>query len=115
MRKYQTVYLSQNFIAIECYCTDIDEYCIALEYQKKKKKKKNKRKVQGVPQLQTTALPRSLEEEKPTNLNKHKPNKRTESTKISSLFPKRGNRNTKSTEKHKNKNDTRKHIQQIAP
>ena len=34
----------------------------------------------------------------PTNLNK-----RTKSTKISSLFPKRGNRNTKRTEKHKNK------------
>ena len=42
---------------------------------------------------------------KPTNLNKHKPNKRTTSTnlKISSIFPKRGNRNTKRTEKHKNK------------
>ena len=40
---------------------------------------------------------------KPTNLNKHKPNKRTKSTKISSLFPKRGNRNTKRTKKHKNK------------
>ena len=40
---------------------------------------------------------------KPTNLNKHKPNKRTKSTKISSLFPKRGNRNTKRTAKHKNK------------
>ena len=40
---------------------------------------------------------------KPTNLNKHKPNKRTKSTKISSLFPKRGNRNTKRTEKHKKK------------
>ena len=40
---------------------------------------------------------------KPTNLNKHKPNKRTKSTKISSLFPKRGNRNTKRIEKHKNK------------
>ena len=40
---------------------------------------------------------------KPTNLNKHKPNKRTKSIKISSLFPKRGNRNTKRTEKHKNK------------
>ena len=40
---------------------------------------------------------------KPTNLNKHKPNKRTKSTKISSLLPKRGNRNTKRTEKHKNK------------
>ena len=40
---------------------------------------------------------------KPTNLNKHKPNKRMKSTKISSLFPKRGNRNTKRTEKHKKK------------
>ena len=30
-------------------------------------------------------------------------NKRTKSTKISSLFPKRGNRNTKRTEKHKKK------------
>ena len=40
---------------------------------------------------------------KPTNLNKHKPNKRTKSTKISSHFPKRGNRNAKRTEKHKNK------------
>ena len=40
---------------------------------------------------------------KQTNLNKHKPNKRTKSTKISSLFPMRGNRYTKRTEKHKNK------------
>ena len=40
---------------------------------------------------------------KPTNPNKHKSNKRTKSTKISSLFPKRGNRNAKMTEKHKNK------------
>ena len=40
---------------------------------------------------------------KATNLNKHKPNKRTKSTNISSLFSKRGNRNTKRTKKHKNK------------
>ena len=40
---------------------------------------------------------------KPTNPNKHKSNKRTKSTKISSLFPKRGNRNIKRIEKHKNK------------
>ena len=45
----------------------------------------------------------SKRKRKPTNLNKHKLNKRTKSTKISSLFPKRGNRNTKRTEKHKNK------------
>ena len=37
----------------------------------------------------------------PTKPNKHKSNKRTKSTKISSLFPKRGNRNTKRTEKYK--------------
>ena len=65
--------------------------------------KKSKRKVQGVPQSQTAALPRPKRKRKPTNLNKPKPNKRTKSTKISSLFPKRGNRNTKRTEKHKNK------------
>ena len=42
---------------------------------------------------------------KPTNPNKHKSVKHTctKSTKISSPFPKRGNRNTKRTEKHKNK------------
>ena len=56
-----------------------------------------------MPQSQTAALPRPQEEEETDNLNKHKPNKRTKSTKISSLFPKRGNRNTKRTEKHKNK------------
>ena len=39
----------------------------------------------------------------PTNHNKHKSNKRTKSTKISPLFPKRGNLNIKRTEKHKNK------------
>ena len=38
-----------------------------------------------------------------TKPNKHKSNKHMKSTKISSLFPKRGNRNAKRTEKHKNK------------
>ena len=65
--------------------------------------KNGKRKVQGVPQSQTAALPRHQRKRKPTNPNKHKSNKRTKSTKISSLFPKRGNRNTKRTEKHKDK------------
>ena len=45
---------------------------------------------------------------KPTNPNKHKSKKRMKSTKISSLFPKRGNRITKRTEKHKNKMTNRK-------
>ena len=60
-------------------------------------KEKGKRKVQGVSFSQTAALPRPKWKRKP---NKHKPIKRTKSTKISSLFPKRGNRNSKRTEKH---------------
>ena len=40
---------------------------------------------------------------KQTKPNKCKSNKHTKSTKISSLFPKRGSRSTKRTEKHKNK------------
>ena len=40
---------------------------------------------------------------KQTKPNKHKLNKHTKSTKISSLFPKWGNPNGKRTEKHKNK------------
>ena len=72
-------------------------------YKQKHHEKKGKRKVQGVPQLQMQPIPDPKRKRKPTNLNKHKPNKRTKSTKISSLFPKRGNRNTKRTKKHKNK------------
>ena len=64
--------------------------------------KKVKRKVQGVPQSQTAALPRPPENEE-TDKSKQPQGTRTKSTKISSLFPKRGNRNTKRTEKHKNK------------
>ena len=67
------------------------------------RKKNGKRKVQGVPHHKPLPFPDPKRKRKPTNLNKHKPNKRTKSTKISSLFSKRGNRNTKTTEKHKNK------------
>ena len=49
------------------------------------------------------AFPDTKRKRKPTYPNKHKSNKRTRSTKISSLFPKRGNRNAIMTEKHKNK------------
>ena len=72
-------------------------FFFALETKQAECLKKSKRKVQGVPQSQTAA------QRKPTNPNKHKSNKRTKSTKISSLFSKRGNRNAKRTEKHKNK------------
>ena len=66
--------------------------------------KKCKRKVQGVPQSQTAALPRPQEEEE-TDKSKQAQTEQTltKSTKISFLFPKRGNRNTKRTKKHKNK------------
>ena len=40
------------------------------------------------------ALPKHKEEEETDKPNMRKSNKRTESTKISSLFPKRGKRNT---------------------
>ena len=48
-------------------------------------------------------FPDTKRKRKPTNPNRHKSIKRTKSTKISSLFPKRGNRNAKRTEKHKSK------------
>ena len=67
-----------------------------------KNNKKGKRKVQGVPQSQTAALPRPQEEEE-TDKSKQAQTEQTYENKISSLFPKWGNRNTKRTEKHKNK------------
>ena len=68
-------------------------------FQKKKVRKKSRVCHNHKPQ----PFPDTKSKRKPTNPNKHKSNKRTKSTKISSLFPKRGNRNTKRTEKHKNK------------
>ena len=65
--------------------------------------KKCKKKVKGVSQSQAAALPRHQGEEKQTKPNKRKSKKRTRITKISSLFPQRGNRNAKRTEKN-NKN-----------
>ena len=70
-----------------------------IELSKKKVRKKSRECHNHKPQ----PFPDPKRKRKLTNLNKHKPNKRTKSTKISPLFPKRGNRNTKRTEKHKNK------------
>ena len=64
---------------------------------------KCKRKVQGVLQSQSAAIPYTKRKRKQTKPNKCKSNKRTKSIKISSLFPKRGNSNAKRTEKYKNK------------
>ena len=70
-----------------------------LTHLKKKVREKSRECHNHKPQ----PFPDPTRKRKPTNLNKHKPNKRTKSIKISSLFPKRGNRNTKRTEKHQNK------------
>ena len=54
-------------------------------------------------QLKTAALPRHQEEEETDNSKLAQIDQTYEKTKISSLFPKRGNRNAKRTEKHKYK------------
>ena len=54
-------------------------------------------------QSQTAALPRPQEEEETDKSKQAQTEQTYESTKTSSLFPKRGNCNTKRTEKHKNK------------
>ena len=103
-------------------------YLFLYKSNLKRKLKKSRRKVQGVPQSQKNVREKSREchnhkpqpfpdtkrKRKPTNPNKHKSNKRTKSTKISSLYPKRGNRNAKRTEKHKNKMTQGKTKKQIA-
>ena len=48
-------------------------------------------------------IPDTKRKRKQTKPNKSKSNKSSKSTKISSLFPKRGYRYAKRTEKHKNK------------
>ena len=49
---------------------------------------------------------------KQTKSNKYKSNKRTKSTKISPLFPKRGNRNPKRTKNKQGQNNTRSDIKE---
>ena len=56
-----------------------------------------------MPQSQAAAQPRHEEEEETAKPNKLKSNKCTKSTKIRSLFFKRGNHNAKRTENYKNK------------
>ena len=65
--------------------------------------KRLRENVQGVPQSQTVPFPDPKRKRKQTKPNKRKSNKRTKSTKISSLFPKRGNRNAKRTENTRTK------------
>ena len=79
-----------------------NEFKLAAVYEYhciKKIRKKSRECHNHKPQL----FPDTKRKWKATKPNKHKSNKRTKSTKISFLFPKRGNRNAKRTEKHKNK------------
>ena len=82
------------------WCSSYIWRCLHLLFIKKKKVREKSRECHN---HKPQPFPDPKRKRKPTNLNKHKPYKRTKSTKISSLFPKRGNRNTKRTEKHKNK------------
>ena len=75
----------------------------AKTYNDRNSKKKVREKSRECHNHKPQPFPDPKRKRKPTNPNKHKPNKRTKSTKISSLFLKRRNRNTKRTEKHKNK------------
>ena len=82
-----------------------------MEHLQCQNKKKGKRKVQGVPQSQTAALPRHQEEEEIDKIKQAQ----IEQTKTSSLFSKRGNCNAKKTEKKtQEQNNTRQDIKQIA-
>ena len=78
---------------------DLFLFCYERDFMTKKVRETSRECHNHKPQ----PFPDTKRKRKPTNPNKHKSNKRTKSTKISSLFPKRGNRNTKRTEKHKNK------------
>ena len=69
------------------------------KYKKSKEKKTGRKKSQGEPQSQTAVLPRHQEEVE-TDKIKQALIQQRKKTKISSIFPYRGNRNA---EKHKNK------------
>ena len=87
-------------IEVEAFVGEITAVMIEAFAVKKKKVREKSRECHNHKQQ---PFPDHKRKRKPTNPNKHKSNKRTKSTKISSLFPKRGNRNTKRTEKRKNK------------
>ena len=81
------------------YGSSWTHYTLLFIHLKKKVREKSRECHNYKPQ----PFPDPKRKKKPTSPNKLKSNKRTKSTKISSLFPKRGNRNTKRTKKHKNK------------
>ena len=86
-------------ISVENSTTILLGIWMTLKQQEQKVREKSRECHSHKPQ----PFPDTKRKREPTNPNNHKSNKRTKHTKISSLFPKRGNRNAKRTEKHKNK------------
>ena len=94
-----------HFISVcQCPANTVNTKTCLFKYTEKKVREKSwechNHKSQPFPDIKR--------KRKSTNPNKHKPIKHMKSTKISSLFPKRGNRNAKRTEKHKNKMNKKK-------
>ena len=81
----------------------LNRFRVVTKKKKKKKKKKVREKSRECHNHKPQPFPDTKRKRKPTKPNKHELNKREKSTKISYLFPKRGYRNAKRTEKHKNK------------
>ena len=95
----QSIFFKQCKDIDQIQASDKSQHCLPLNRMEKKVGEKSRECHNHKPQ----PFPDPKRKRKPTNLNKHKPNKRTKITKISSLFPKRGNRKTKRIEKHKKK------------
>ena len=74
-----------------------------LKKKKKKKKKNLRKKSRECHNHKPQSFPDTKRKQKQIKPNKSKSNKRTKSSRISCLFPKRDNCNAKRTEKHKNK------------
>ena len=96
---YLSLYLVMCLTAVEEMQPPLSTFRIKKQKVREKSRECHNHKPQPFPDTKR--------KRKPTNPNNHKSNKNTKSTKIRTLFPKRGNRNAKRTEKHKKKNDTR--------
>ena len=87
---YGEIRIKQAFSFISFCCVQ-GLFTIFSSYEKKKVREKSRECHNHKPQ----PLPDTKRKGKPTKPKKHKSNRRTKGTKISSLFPKRGNRNAK--------------------
>ena len=81
-----------------CMCERKEIYKLHVNFLTKEKEREKSRECHN---HKPQPFPDTKRKRKPQKPNKHKLKKRTKSTKISSLFPKRGNHNAKRTEKNK--------------